>query len=64
MHQIHKRTRIANLVKRKATTAFIPEGLTCYLQPVDTHVNKSAKQNISDHLQEKIEEKCRGDFWL
>ncbi|KAA8892541.1 hypothetical protein FN846DRAFT_1013171 [Sphaerosporella brunnea] len=44
------------------TAAFISEGLTGYLQPLDTHVNKSVKQHISDYLEEKIEENWHSDF--
>lgn len=62
MQQSHTRTRIVNFLKRKATTAFIPEGLTGYLRPLDTQVNKSVKQHISDYLEEKIEENWHSDF--
>ncbi|KAA8894455.1 hypothetical protein FN846DRAFT_973897, partial [Sphaerosporella brunnea] len=62
MQQIHERTRIVNPLKRKATTAFIPEDLTGYLQPLDAHVNKSVKQHISDYLEEKIEQNWHSDF--
>ncbi|KAA8910529.1 hypothetical protein FN846DRAFT_934054 [Sphaerosporella brunnea] len=62
MQQSHTRTRIVNFLKRKATTAFIPEGLTGYVRPLDTHVNKSVKQHISDYLEEKIEENWHSDF--
>jgi hypothetical protein len=44
------------------TTAFIPEGLTGYLQPLDTHVNKPVKQHIGDYLEEKLEEHWHSDF--
>ncbi|KAA8894611.1 hypothetical protein FN846DRAFT_894921 [Sphaerosporella brunnea] len=61
-NQSPSRTRIVNLLKSKATTAFIAEGLTGHLQSLDTHVSKSVKQYISDYLEEKIEEDSQSDF--
>lgn len=44
------------------TTAFIPEGMTGYLQPEDTHINKPFKQYISDFLQTYINEEWKSQF--
>jgi hypothetical protein len=37
------------------TVAFLPEGMTPYLQPVDTHINKPLKSRIRDFLEDCIE---------
>jgi hypothetical protein len=37
------------------TVGFIPEGMTPYLQPVDTHINKPMKSRIMDFLEQRIE---------
>jgi hypothetical protein len=44
------------------TVAFIPEGMTPYLQPVDTHINKPLKSRIAQFLEERIEVGWRSGF--
>lgn len=44
------------------TTAFIPEGMTGFLQPEDTHINKLFKQYIGNFLQTYINEGWKSQF--
>ena len=44
------------------TTAFIPEGMTGYLQPEDTHINKPLKQYIGNYLSAYTEAGWKSGF--
>jgi len=44
------------------STAFIPEGMTGYLQPEDTHINKPFKQYIGDFLQVYLDQGWKSEF--